>query len=426
MKIKLTTIIAAAMGLASCQSYREQTQEMRLELYQNRPEAALKIVDSSAIAKSSSDKVLYLMERGNILYLQDKYKDAAQVWDEALRLIDALYTVSVSKQASSYLVNETVTDYEGEAHEKVLLPVFSALAYLAAGEPNSAIVEARRTAKILENITASSEGKNLYKRDAFAHYLAGVIFEIKREWDNAIIEYKRAFEAVQENHGWAADVQIEAYALALSRVAIARGRRDITDKIGRELPNFKYTPDSSLSEKAEVVVIYEAGKTPTKKAEDTFVGMGAKVVRISYPVFVDEYYASRSAAVYVNGILAARTFVAQDIGAMARQALADKKPKYIAKMIARNAAKFVLAHEAERRLGPLAGLAVSVAGAGIEVADTRSWSTLPDLMTVARVAVPVGQKVAVRVVPDYGTPRDFQVENLSPGQIKLVRLRTYE
>ncbi len=418
--------LAIGFAVVSCQSYTDHTREMRVSLYQNNPGAALKKIDESPVAGARSDRVLYLMERGNILYLQGQYLEAAKTWDDAARVIDDLYTVSISKQASSFLVNESVTDYEGENHEKVLLPVFSALAFLAADKPNEAIVEARRTSKVLENIVRASDGKAEYQRDGFAHYLAGVVYEMKREWDSAIIEYRRAIEVTKANREWDKDVQLESVATALARLAEKRSRKDILEKLAKDVPGFSYAPGAVKNDKAEVVVIYEAGKVPIKKAEDTVVTFNTQVIRISYPVFVDEYYASRIASVFVNGVETGRTFVVQDIGSIARRALLDRKPKYIAKIIARNAAKAVLANETRKRLGPLAGLAVSVAGAAVETADTRSWTTLPDVIAVARVAVPAQQKVTLRVVPAYGAAKEFAFENLQPGETKLVRLRTFE
>jgi hypothetical protein len=412
--------------MAACQTYSAATQEMRVALYQSRNDDALKKLDESSVAKSKSDRVLYLMERGNILYLQGKYTEAAKAWDDASRIIEDLYTVSVSKQASSFLVNETVTDYEGEAHEKVLLPVFSALAFLAAENPNAAIVEARRTAKVLENLVRASDGKALYQRDSFAHYLAGVVFEMKREWDNAIIEYRRSIEAMQQNKSWATEVQVESVAFALARLAEKRGRRDVLEKLAKDLPGFRYAPREGENNSAEVVVFYEAGKVPIKQTEDLFVNAGSQIIRVSFPKFVDEYYASRRATVFVNGVEKARTLVAQDVGALAKQALSDRKPKYIAKIIARNLAKAVIAEETRKRAGPIAGLAVSLIGAAVEVADTRAWNTLPDVLAVARVAVPTGQKVVVKVLPDFGGAREFTYESLSPGELKVVRLRTFQ
>ena len=425
-KTLLCVSLGTLFAFASCQTYSEQTREMRVALYQNRNEQALKSIDESSVAKSKSDRVLFLMERGNILYLSGKYLEAAQAWDLAVQKIEELYTVSISKQTSSYLLNETVTDYEGEAHEKVLLPVFSALAYLAAGDASNAIVEARRTTKVLENLARDADGKNVYQRDGFAHYLAGIIFEMKREWDNAIIEYRRALEVTLENRTWAHDIQVESIATSLARLAEKRNRQDLLNRLEKDVPGFTWKKDPKAENSAEIIVVYEAGKVPIKKAEDSFITFGHQIIRISFPAFTNEYYASRAATVFVNGLDSGRTMIAQDIGAVARQALADRKPKYIAKIIARNTAKAVLAHETEKRLGPLAGIAVSLAGAATEVADTRAWNTLPALICVARVSVPVAQKNTVRVVPEFGAPQTFVIDELSPGEMKLIRLRTFD
>ncbi|MCA2961215.1 MAG: tetratricopeptide repeat protein [Silvanigrellales bacterium] len=425
----IVAMALAAVTSASCATYTDSTREIRDALYANEYTTALEKLDKSSIARSSADAVLYRMERGSILYLNGKYELAAKEWDLASRRIDALYTVSLSKQAASLAINESFADYEGELHERVLLPIFSGLAYFASGEPDKAIVEARRTNEILQVVNENAKGKkNVFSRDAFAHYLSGLIYEAKEEWDAAIVEYRKALDAAEGNKQWQAEVSSRPIAESLARLAEFRKRSELVAQATRLFPDLRWSKLADLREKGEVYIVYESGKSPLKVPQDVPVPIDNGVVNISFPVYKRTYYSARSASVFVDNVRVGETIVMEDVGKLAEQALSDRRGRDITRMIARVIAKDQASRAAGRaagNLGPLVRLATSVAGAVTERADTRSWTSLPDTIQVLRVAVPSGKVVRVKVDPNVGPPREFTV-NLRPGEKKLVRLRTFD
>src|SRR5207245_215525 len=82
--------------------------------------------------------------------------------------------------------------------------------------------------------------------------------------------------------------------------------------------------------------------------------------------------------------------------AIAKKALEDRLGTIRSRAIARAAIKFALAKLAEEETtkqagqawGFLAGLTARAAGAALEVADTRCWSTIPAQIRMARVRAP--------------------------------------
>lgn len=422
-RVQRLSAAAICMFLPACASYTDQVREIRTALYSERYAEALEKLDKSSVATSSSDRVLYRLERGTLLYCSEQYSQAATEWDRASKEMDRLYTISLSKQAGSLLMNDSVTDYEGETHEKVLVPVFSALAYLAKGETQEAIVEARRTARILEKINEDNDGKNVYNRDSFAHYLSGIIFEMKEDWDSAIIEYKRALAASEDNRRWAQRLANEPIVQALGRLAEFRRRDDILSKLRKEYPGTKWQDQEEFSKKGEIIVVYESGKSPLKVPEDVLVPFNKQVMRISFPKFVDQHYFSREAKVLVNGNVVGRTTVVQDVGALAKRALEDRRGRDLLRFAARAALKAGTT-DALQQKSPIAGLLFNVYSVASEVADTRSWSSLPDTIQVFRTQVPAGERLRVRIQPDAGKPAEETIE-LRPGEKRLLRLRTF-
>jgi hypothetical protein len=402
---------------------------MREALYNNAYTTALKKLDESSVAKSSSDQVLYRMERGTILYLSGKHELAAKEWDLASRRIEALYTMSLSSQAASLAINESFADYEGELHERVLLPIFSALAYFADGQPNKAIVEARRTNEILRVVNDNQKDKkNVFARDAFAHYLSGLVYETKEEWDAAIVEYRQALDASEKNRTWLTEVSSRPIAEALARLGEYRRRPELVQQARKAVPDLTWSNQGELASQGEVYVVYESGRSPLKVPQDIPVPIDNGVVNISFPVYKRSYYSARYASVSVEGRKVGETVVMQDVGKLAEQALGDRRGRDIARMIARVIAKDQASRAAGRaagQFGPLVRLATSVAGAVTERADTRSWTSLPDTIQILRIPVPANTLVRVRVAPNASKPEEFGVK-LRPGEKKLVRLRTFD
>ena len=425
-----------ALLLCSCASYTDDTKSLRTKMQSGNYTAALEEIDKSSLASQRRNRVLYLMERGTLLFLDEHYRDAAQSWRSASERSEELYTVSLSSSAASLAVNDSFADYEGELHERVLLPMFAALAHLSEGNLAAARVEARRTDELMKALENAGSNKPEYARDSFAHLLAAMIYEGAEEWDSAIIEYRKGLNLLASSRA-AGDKGIlkNHFAEPLCRLAKLRNRTDVVKESLAHLPagstaaacsSTTPTP-TNWRNMAEVIVFYENGRSPIKVAKDIVLPVQGQVVRVSYPSYQSQRYASRGSDVVINGSQRGRTSLVQDIGFLARQSLEARRAKDIIKMTARIIAKDQAARATGRALGPLAGLAASVVGAVTETADTRSWTSLPDEIQVFRTWVDVqalGPQANVSIEPDYGKPKLTKIK-LAPGQKIFVRHRSF-
>lgn len=417
-------VLACSLVLGACASYTQQTEKIRVAIADRRYDDALKELDESSLAKSKSDEVLFKMEKGSILSLKGDYTKAAQAWSRASDRIEELYTISLGNQAAALALNESYSDYEGESHEKVLLPLMSAVAYFANKEPEKATVEIRRAYLVLEQIKKSFGGKGAFSRDAFAHALSGMIYEARQEWDAAIVEYRNALEAAKANQSWAGDVNVTPIASALGRLAEFRGKKDVLAQLKASHPALAWTKQQDLAKQGEAFIVYEAGRSPIKVAQDIVVPVVDNVVRVSWPVFRPVSSGKYPASVFLDGTFAGRTVVMQDIGALAKQSLEDRRLRDLLRMAARVLAKDQVARAAGRSLGPIAQIATGIAGAVTETADTRSWTSLPDALHVLRVPIPANKKTVLRLDPVGGKSEEW-VLTLRPGEKALVRARSF-
>ena len=90
------------------------------------------------------DEVLEFLDKGIVSHYSKNYKDSNEELSYAEKKIEEYYTVSISQTISSFLVNDTVKDYQGEIYENIYSNIFMALNYLHQNEFDESMVEIRR------------------------------------------------------------------------------------------------------------------------------------------------------------------------------------------------------------------------------------------------------------------------------------------
>jgi uncharacterized protein len=420
----IAVLLASFVFLAGCATYTDSTKLMNAELSAGNYNAALQKLDASGVAKSQTDFVLYKMERGQILYLQELYEESAKEWSLALKKTEELYTTSLKNQAASFAINDSFADYEGEWHERIMLPVFSATAYMAAGEPKKAIVEIRKTNEVLNRVEELSKGNTKISDLVFARFMSGFIYETLNNYDSAIIEYKKGIEIWQKQRGWQPREKIEPLIEALGRIAEFKQRKDILNFLKSFFPNASWKKMEDFKKYSDILVLYESGKVPVKVPKDFPFPIAGSIVNISFADYQNRYSFSNSSSVFAQGKNFGNTEIIMDIKSLSYQGLSERRTKDIAKMAARIIAKDQASRAIGRSLGPLAQIASSIAGAVSERADTRGWSSLPENIQIKRILLePKGQETIV-VRPNGMEAKNFLL-NLNAGESKLVRVRTF-
>ena len=122
-------------------------------------------------------------------------------------------------------------------------------------------------------------------------------------------------------------------------------------------------------------------------------------------------------------VLSARTELVEDINAIAVKNLADRKGRYVVKAVARVVLKQLAVSAVTDEIDdPLvrafAKFTGSVVASVTEVADTRSWRTLPGQIQLVRTFVPAGEyEASVRLC---GSVRDLGQVNVKAGETKFL------
>lgn len=431
-------LVLGLLGLSGCgPAVHHYVQVDNLQSRQQFAEA------DAVIVKHKSDygnrnAVLYDFDRGMMLHLAGQYAESNQSLAQAEDLIDQLYTKSVAAGAGSMLTNDNTLPYEGEDFEKVMINVIAALNYVYLGQWDEALVEARKVDHKLNLFNDKYEKKNVYKQDALAQYLSGVLFEAKGELNDAFISYRKAYEAYgdyKKNYGTPMPPTLPA---DLLRVTEALRLSEEHQDYLKQFPGARWTTEKELKGQSELVFVSYTGRSPVK--EDFFIEApipekrgGTYVLRVALPRFVPRSNKVKTAEVHLipaagsGGAVSQRTFLTEDITVIARKNLEDRIARITAKAIARAVVKYQATREAEKKGGPVAGLLANVAAVVTEQSDKRSWRTLPGQIQMARLAVPPGTYTVAVEYYDYTDGlierKTFPAMTLKAGEKRFLGYR---
>lgn len=288
------------------------------------------------------DAVLFHMERGTIRQQAGDYENSTRDLVEAAAWYEEFETYSISKGASSWIINDNVQEFRGAPYERNLIHAACALNHFALGLWNNAGVEARRLIHSMQG--QSDEG---YPDDAYSRYIAGFALEVSDDLPNAYQQYARASNLV-------------------SSVTI-------DPATGRFLP---WSPGPE--DTAELVCFAGIGQAPGWSS--------------SYESHLSIYGSTFSgyAEIYDGDRLLGRTHLFTDVGHLRTQTEEKEAVKRALKTGARIAFKEALAIGVESATGQEAyGDLVRLILIGLlERPDTRYWHTLPRYLHVARVPCP--------------------------------------
>ena len=218
------------------------------------------------------DQLLYMMEAGLMLHAGGDFQKSTKVFTEAAALVERI-AISLSKGAAALVLNETMTNYRGEDHERVLVHMYLGLGRMLTGKNDEARVDLKKVNDILRALVQT--GGRAYKQNRMAKYLTAIAFENSGDIDNddsdrefAYVEYKQILQL---------DGRLPLVYQDLQRMA-----KHFDDNIGQYRgynPNFLNTIPR---DGGELVVVFESGKGPIKVSRgplmsDHSMGNGIRV-----------------------------------------------------------------------------------------------------------------------------------------------------
>ena len=445
-------LIALTFILQGCTTYSHFSSDFRTSLQTRNYEDALAKIGKS---KKRGNQLLYLLESGLLTHYQGHYDISNRYFAEAERLSQELYTRSVSREAAALVTNDAVRKYRGEDFEMIAIHYYRALNYWYLGLPEDALVECRK-ANLKLNRYAIHKGQMSYKNDAFIHYITGLFYEATGEFNDAHISYQHAQDAYtfyQKAFNLPSPSILKDDLIRVSSI-LNGNEKDV------RLASLDTVPFLHPVGNGELIIFSEIGFIPRKIQDDLDLPIydddikrskhlkkSAIATEISHrrhrvhPVGDVEYWLKvalpkyematpQTQKVRVHTIEhTVQTIPAQNYAAIATASLQNQYPKILVKTTIRGFAKY-LAYRQAKKESKVLGFFTNLLNVSTEIADTRSWVSLPHNIQIGRLELSPGiHTITLEAIDANGNiieTETFKNIEITPGQRTFINHRFYQ
>jgi len=416
----LLSCLLIVSGCSSLSTQKQFYEPITAELVENNYQSAIQGIEKAREDNKFTDKdrFLYYADAGMIYHYAADYDTSNIRLTEAEDAADELYTKSVSRAATSLLLNDNVLAYSGEDYEILYTNLIKTLNYLALDDFEGAFVEVRRAneklnlleqkyrdmARVFEegkgddtaSVDIKYEAKKVrFNNDAFARYLSMHMYAAEGKMDDARIDHDYLRAAFNEQP------HIYNFAMPDVRYITESGDKTILSVVGlaglapeKEALNLRLRTDKNLN---LVQILYtdpwrkdsEYGHIPMKVTEDYYF-------KFAIPIIVDQPTNVSRIRVLAGDQYLGELQLIEDVGAVARETFQAKKSLIYLRTVARAVAKGLIAHRQKEKVdngkagGWLAKLAIDAVTDVSENADLRSVHYLPGRIYVGDFEIEPG------------------------------------
>lgn len=401
-----------------CATWYQRTIAFQEAVGKGEFEQAEKILQKDKKQAQGKNKILYCLNQGYVNFMLGQYEQSNRFFEKAERLVEEQQK-NVAAEIAVLVSNPEIRPYKPEDFEVIMINFYKALNYLQMNNMEDALVEVRRINIRLQQLNDKyPDHKNRYQRDAFAQLLMGLIYDAAGDWNNAFIAYRNAYDTYQsdylKNFGLSSPEQLKK---DLLRTAYLCGFQTELKQYESEF-GIRYVPEDTSSF-GQLVFFWMNGFGPVKAEWGvTFTkiqrGDGAIVFHneelgLAFPFFwgngyddndrhsltdlnvvraVFPKYVERPPS-YSYGMLTYHgqnypLQEAENINQIAFKTLHDRMVREFSGSLLRVAVKQGM-KQAVSKGNEWLGLAVGLANAFTEKADTRNWQTLPYSVSYARI-----------------------------------------
>ena len=363
------SLAALLLFLSSCATHQNLIAPIQQDIKQGRCETALPILDKLS-EKSGNDQLLYMMEYGSALQICKQYSKSNEILLKADQLSEQIDYVSLSGTVGATLLNEQMLQYKGDKFEKLFINAMTALNFIELGQAESAMVEVRRINEKTKKLNAD-EAKN-FELNSFAQYLAGLVYENDRKYDDACIAYKAAYKL---------DASFRSVVLDML-TACWRAKRT---------QEFNQLVKETRADEGEISFAKRDYKKTNEKIIIFLQGWGPrKAVRsddVVFPYLQPTFSSTKKLIVTATEEKNSLIKFSEPVYSVEKTAISTLEEDYKtlgARRFGARVAKEIMAdqiRQKDKALGDIAWL-VMVAS---ERADLRNWSMLPESIQVVRV-----------------------------------------
>ncbi len=435
--LSILAVLTLNLLATGCQTYQQKNKVIvywREGDIHRAAEEARKRADKSAGGK---DAVVWRLEEGATLRALGKYQESNVAFDQAQDKMEDYAQkakVQLGHEAAALLSNQANLPYEGRSYDGIMLNTYEALNYLALGEPEKARPELIRAYQRQQEAVQDNQ-RRIEKTQQEAAASQDKVYIDRAEQDPTFqAEVQKSLAGINNLNGYANYVNpFTVYLDGLFFLADATGPSDLerAHKSFERVAGFNGL-DEYLQRDLTLVndrlngkplspttfVIFESGCAPVRdqiRIDIPIIISKVSYVGAAFPTLKTQDNFHPVLTVMANGT----TYQTRTVASMDSIIALDFKnelPVIITKTLAATITKAVAAYFANQAVGDqnnVAGFFMQVATAAyqmsVNIADTRTWTTLPKEFQICcfptppdgkiEVGAPAGPKTTVTLSP---------------------------
>ncbi|MDB6028152.1 MAG: hypothetical protein JWM68_4375 [Verrucomicrobiales bacterium] len=416
--VAFTALCIVGLG-TGCTTYQQQNKSMAQKWDTgNVPGAVEEFGLKAEKAKETKDAIIWRLEHAAALRAAQQFKESNDAFEKAEEKIlkyDESAKVKLGHEAGALMSNQANLPYEGRMYDKIMLSTYKALNDLQLGDLDKARVDLNRVYKWQEDAVAlnaarlekAQEGNKEKEKtekaqqdEKFKTQMDGAykgLDEVK-VYGDYVNPFSVYLDALYFMNTAAGSSDLEHASKSLERVASFAAENKFIkqdQETMKELLAGK--PMSPVT-----YVVFETGGAPIR--EQIRIDIPILVAKVSYVgaafpklKFENDYVPALT--VSANGTNETTQLIAS-MDSVVAQDFKNELPIIITKTLVSTIAKAVAAYavneaasKQDSMVGLFAKLATAATQAAMNIADLRTWTTLPKEYQICRVATPADRKV---------------------------------
>jgi hypothetical protein len=421
--VELVILVAGiALLTTGCQTYKDQNKVIAYWHQGNLTNAVNEATKEADDHANGKDAIVWRLEQGATLRANGQYADSNKAFEQAQEKIDDYAQkakVRLGQETGALLSNQANLAYEGRSYDGIMLNTYRALNYLALGEPEKARPEiirayqrqqdavqanARRIEKAKENAEESKDSATIRKTEQSPLFQAKIESTTTNINDIKVYaDYVNPFTVYLDGLFFMAD--------AADASDLERARKSL-ERVASVVPDNKYVRED-LASVNELInagklppttyVIFETGCAPVRdqvRIDVPIIFSKVSYIGAAFPTIKPQDNFQPSLTVTANGT----SYTTEIVASMDSVVVSDFKneqPVVITKTLIATVTKAVAAYAAnqaaEQAAGDWGGLLMKLGTAiyqgAVNIADTRTWTTLPKEFQVCRFPTPAGGSI---------------------------------
>jgi uncharacterized protein len=443
-------LLAAVAGLLAtgCKTYQEQN---RVIQYWNRGNLTNAVVEATKQADKNAnnkDAIIWRLEQGAVLRANGQYEDSNKAFEAAQGKIDDYAQkakVRLSQETGALLSNQAELDYEGRAYDGIMLNTYRALNYLALGEPDKARPELIRAYQRQQDAVQDNQKRIEKVQDEAAQNKDSAAIKRAQNDPGLQSQIQNASTNLNDLKPYAAYVNpFTVYLDGLFFMTDAADGSDLErahksfERVTEMAPGNRYVREDLTMVDGLIngqplapttFVIFETGCAPVR--DQVRIDIPIIVTKVSYigaafPTLKPQGNYVASLIVTADGKNFGTSLVS-DMDSVIGLDFKNEMPIVITKTIAATVVKGVAAYAANQAAGQqnewaglLAQIGTAIYQAAVNIADERTWTTLPKQFQVCHFPPPPDRKIELKTPGD----RQNMTVTIGDGIINLIYVKS--